>query len=315
MVKKLKTPPPLSPGQNVSEAFATILRHDFECLLDWEDGARTWADIEGVHQFRVSARRMRSAISLFRSAVPRTSSNLWAEELRWIAGEMGPARDLDVFITQGLSAVATTLPLPGREGLQRRAESRRAEVYQQQVCAMLDSERYRRFKEGFPGWYENRQWERAELRKKEIEYLRTNLVPFGRELMDKQERRVLSAGSHVNREDAAEMHSLRIECKKLRYAAEFFRPLFAGMDVFIAHMKGLQDLLGLMNDVAVTRRLLDQLLTGETDHETLVYAGGFVGWRACDFQHMLGKFDLYWEDFVETRHPWWKHSALIPAGA
>ena len=45
------------------------------------------------------------------------------------------------------------------------------------------------------------------------------------------------------------MHKLRIECKKLRYAAEFFMPVFAGMDDFIGHMKGLQDLLGVMNDV------------------------------------------------------------------
>ena len=117
------------------------------------------------------------------------------------------------------------------------------------------------------------------------------MVPFSRDLMDKQERKVLAAGSHVDRHAAEEMHSLRIECKKLRYAAEFFRPLFLGMDDFISHMKGLQDLLGLMNDVAVMRQLLDDLLKDETDHEILVYAGGLIGWRTCDYQHMLNRFD------------------------
>jgi hypothetical protein len=28
---------------------------------------------------------------------------------------------------------------------------------------------------------------------------------------------------------------------------------------------------------------------------------------------MLGRFDLYWEEFTEARHPWWKTSALIQA--
>jgi CHAD domain-containing protein len=139
------------------------------------------------------------------------------------------------------------------------------------------------------------------------------MIPFSRKLMDKQERKVLAAGSHVDRYNAEEMHSLRIECKKLRYAAEFFRPLFRGMDDFIAQMKGLQDLLGLMNDVAVMRQLLDSLLADESDHEILVYAGGLVGWRTCDYHHMLNRFDVYWEEFLDAKHPWWKKSALVQA--
>ena len=126
---------------------------------------------------------------------------------------------------------------------------------------------------------------------------------------------MLSAGSHVNRENPTEMHQLRIECKKLRYAAEFFRPLFEGMDNFIHHMKGIQDILGLMNDVAVMQHLLEDLLTSETDRELFVYAGGLIGWRTCDYHSMLGRFDGYWEEFGEAKHPWWKKSALIRSDA
>jgi CHAD domain-containing protein len=133
--------------------------------------------------------------------------------------------------------------------------------------------------------------------------------------MDKQEeRKVLAAGSHVDRNDAHAMHRLRIECKKLLYAAEFFFPLFAGMDGFIVHMRGLQDLLGLMNDVAVTSGLLADLTADANDHEVVVYAGGPIGWRTRDYHHMLDKFDLYREELVEAKHPWWKKSALIQVG-
>ena len=156
--------------------------------------------------------------------------------------------------------MAKDLPLPGGRALLDVAEARRAEVYEHQVRVMLDSDRFRRFKEEFAVWFESKQWEQAEPSKKEAKALSKSLLAFSRNLMDRQERKVLGVGTNVDRHSAVEMHRLRIECKKLRYAAEFFRPLFTGMDDFISHMKGLQDLLGLMNDVAITQKLLDDLL-------------------------------------------------------
>jgi len=290
----------------VSEAFAALLRHDLHQVLIWQHTARSWDDIEGVHQMRVGFRRMRSVLSLFRDAVPRQATKTWGDEMRWIAGELGPARDLDVFIAEGLGPVADLLPLSGAEQLLKLAEKRRAEVYQERVARMLDSERFQRFRDDFPGWLDARAWEKTHLKKKQVKHLHTGVVGYARKLLDKQERRVLTAGTHVDRDVAAEMHRLRIECKKLRYAAEFFRPLFGGMDVFIGHMKGLQDLLGVMNDVAVTHQLLDDLLVGSSDREVYVYAGGLIGWRSCEFRHLLLRFDDYWEELVEAKHPWWK---------
>jgi CHAD domain-containing protein len=303
---KSKTPPPINAEQSASDAFAAILRHNYEGMLGWQQSARTWDDIEGVHQMRVAFRRMRSAVSLFRDAIPRQATGVWGEEMRWIAGELGPARDLDVFITEGLGPVAELLPLPGADRLRLVAEERRAQTYREQVVAMLDSERFEHFREHFPTWLDAREWEQVPLKKKQAKRLHSGVVGYARRLLDKQERRVLAAGTHVNRDDAAEMHRLRIECKKLRYAAEFFLPLFHGMDVFIGHMKGLQDLLGTMNDVSVTHRLLDDLLAGSNDHALLIFAGGLVGWRSCEFRHMLLGFDHHWEEMVEAKHPWWK---------
>lgn len=309
----IKSSAPVDAGQNVSQAFATIMAHNFDFILEWEDKARGGEDIEGVHQMRVAIRRLRSAISLFRGAIPRESSQPWSEEMRWVVGELGLARDLDVFIDEGLSHAAPRLPLPGSEDLDRVARTRRARAYQEQVVPMLASDRYQAFKTGCSDWFTQRQWEgegRGGKKRKASEAMTGKLVPFARALLDKQERQVLKTGSNVDRNDAEAMHRLRIECKKLRYAAEFFRPLFIGMDGFIAHMKGLQDLLGLMNDVAVTRNLLDILLSEENDHRTLIFAGGLIGWRTCDFFHTLNRFDAVWEEFTEARHPWWKNSAL-----
>ena len=74
-------------------------------------------------------------------------------------------------------------------------------------------------------------------------------------------------------------------------------------------MRGLQDLLGVMNDVSVMRQLLDQILKGVNDAETLQYAGGIIGWRTCEYHELLKGFERRWEEFVEAKHPWWKKSA------
>lgn len=307
-----KSPAPVNASQTVSEAFATIMRHNLDYLLVWEDAAKNWDDIEGVHQFRVTVRRMRSALTLFRDAIPKERSRHWGDELRWMAGEMGLARDLDVFIDEGLGCIADNLPLKGADKLMSLAKVSRARVYENIVRPMLESDRYRQFKQAFAQWIDERAWEQGEVKSKVKERLEMNLVAYSRLLMDKQERKVLSAGSHVDQHSPQQMHRLRIECKKLRYAAEFFSPLFLGMDVFIGHMRGLQDLLGKMNDIAVMKGLLDFLFEeAQVDRELMVYTGGLIGWRTCDFHQTLEHFDKYWEEFTEAKHPWWKKSALV----
>ena len=56
---------------------------------------------------RVTSRRMRAALSSFRSAVPKEVSRHWSEELGWVASQLGRARDLDVFIAEGLASVSS----------------------------------------------------------------------------------------------------------------------------------------------------------------------------------------------------------------
>ncbi|MCB1752437.1 MAG: CHAD domain-containing protein [Gammaproteobacteria bacterium] len=306
MPQKLKNPAPVTVDQTTSEAASIIFRHFFEYLLTWEETAKTWDDIEGVHQVRISFRKIRSAFALFRDAIPKAASQPWNQEIRWIAGEMGLARDLDVFIDEGLGAVRGKLPFLGEQNLVALAMAAREKTYREQVRPMLESERYAKFKTGFQHWYQQREWETAELSKKQQTNLQMKLGKYSRKLLDKQERRVLARGSNIDRNDAYEMHQLRIECKKLRYAADFFKPLYTGVGNFIEHMKGLQDILGVMNDIAVTRHLLEVILADSNDHEALEYAGAIVGWRTCEFYHQLDNFDRYWDEFTEATHPWWK---------
>lgn len=309
MNKKAKKHAHFENHLTVSETFQTILRHNLEYLEGWEQAARSPEDIEGVHQTRVTFRRMRSLLTTFRPAIPKKLTAEWGETMRGLAGRLGRARDLDVFIDEALGEIRGKLSLPGEARLEALAKRKRDAAYDD-VRRMLDSEQYARFKADFTRWIEARSWEQGALKKKQRKLLEGNILPFARKVLDMQERRVLEAGAHVHKDVAEEMHRLRIECKKLRYAAEFFLPVFAGMDQFIDHMKGLQDLLGVMNDVAVMRGLLDEVLEGVEDLQVMEYAGGIVGWRTCRYHGLLEGFEQRWEEFVEAKHPWWKKHAL-----
>ncbi len=310
MPTKSKQLAPIKVNDTTSESIKIFLKHNFEYLIQWEETARSWDDIEGVHQMRVSFRKIRSIFSLFQQALPKSISKYWNEEIRWIGSQLGLARDLDVFIDEGLEVIATKIPFVGKDKLLQLAENHRSKTYHKQVCAMLDSKRYAKFKIDFEKWYEEKAWEKAELNKKHKTHLEMKLFDFSRLVLDNQERKVLRKGSQIDRDSATEMHQLRIECKKLRYAAEFFQPIFLGMEIFIKHMKGIQDILGILNDVSVMHDLLELLLGDSKDHELLEFSGAVIGWRTCEYYLQLKNFDSCWDEFTDTNHPWWKKSAF-----
>ena len=57
-------------------------------------------DADAWHQARVGLRRLRSALSIFRSVVTDKCLEHLRGELRWLAGTLGQARDIDVLISR-----------------------------------------------------------------------------------------------------------------------------------------------------------------------------------------------------------------------
>ena len=105
------------PDATLDEVLAAIFGAATEWVGANVEAACIGVDPEGVHQVRVGVRRLRSAFALFRDLLPDESLEGLRGELRWLGGELGPARDLDVFLTgtlEPLGMTHTTLeqPLP-----------------------------------------------------------------------------------------------------------------------------------------------------------------------------------------------------------
>lgn len=297
-------------AQSVGEVLVAVLRQDLAELAAWEPVARGGTDPEGVHQLRIGLRRMRVALICFRPALSRAASAPWLEELNWVGEQLAPARNLDVFIGEGLEVMNRALPLPGAERLAELAGQRR-EVAYGAVRALLEGERYQRFRREFRQWLDQAGWTQANPSPKQRACLAASVVPFARRRLDQLVRATLAAGLRAHQDPLVGLHPLRDQCKRLRYAAEIFIPLFAGMEPLIASARELQDRLGLMHDLTLTEDLLDEILADTQDQDLIHQAGALMGWRAHQYQEIQRGFGECWESFVHAKHPWWQSSALI----
>ncbi|MBF0158699.1 MAG: CHAD domain-containing protein [Magnetococcales bacterium] len=292
--------------ESTESVFVSILQQNFTELLKWEPVALAGEDIEGVHQMRVILRRMRSAVIIFRKAIPRQATDTISDEMRWAASELGPARDLDVFIDEGLKAMAGRMPLAqGETGMRELAWQHRQTAYQQ-VRDMIGSDRFRQFKETLPGWLAERPWRQGVTDEKGTLRLRQNIKIYATRMLNDRLLQVLQTGEQLDKKSAEELHLLRIECKKLRYATEFFSSFYGrdSMAGFVSALRSLQGTLGVMNDVAVMPYLLDGLLQGCNDRELITYAGAIIGWRSRQYEEVRGRLPSQWEQFAKMALPW-----------
>ena len=81
-------------------------------------------------------------------------------------------------------------------------------------------------------------------------------------MLDKLGRKVLAYGQVSAEMPDSELHSLRIACKKLRYALEFFRALYPKEETerVIQGLKAVQSALGHLHDASVQEQLVQDCL-------------------------------------------------------
>lgn len=291
-----ETPPPrmaqpvgLAPEMSVTQAFHRIAG---ECLAQLQGNvAELGHDPEYMHQARVAVRRLRSALSLFGVVLPEAFVGVM-QELRWIMGYLGPARDWDVFVTQTLPQIAEQLPdNRALARLQADAAELRA-VRRQAALETVRSQRYTRVVLTL-GLQLVRQ---AELPAKSVA-----LNEFATQTLTRQHKRVRRKGRRHALLNTAERHALRIAAKKLRYAAEFFAGLYPHKRarLYLAALAELQDVLGTLNDDAVTQRLLSELPVPRGQ------AAGIVsGWTACSSRVRLQELHQAWRNFTQQKVFW-----------
>jgi triphosphatase len=297
--------PALLPSMTVAQAFRTVV---FSCIAHLqanERGLLETGDPEYLHQARVALRRLRSALSVFNRAFPRRLFEELIAELRWLGGCLGPARDWDVFATETLRVVCAAFP--GDAGLhwltERTAELRTAANDTAREAVV--STRYAVLLLKLGGAFLREPWQ--QLAGDASATLRAlSLSEFAARVLERRHKNALKSGHGLGELDAAGLHALRIQIKKLRYAAEFFSALYNKGEVrdYLSALTGLQDLLGGLNDAATVERLLGVLRESEGANQWLEAPGLIRGWAACGSRAHLEQLGEAWRRFRDSKVFW-----------
>jgi triphosphatase len=264
---------PLATVETVARQIgATQLAH----IRAYEPGTRVGLDPEYLHKMRVATRRLRAALRVFSDCFAKGPLGTLQRELKWLADLLGAVRDLDVQLLAlpELQASLGAQPESGwrrlRSELGLRRERARAELE-----SGLAAPRYLRLLERAEQLFGERARRAGQAGTRPA-------VEAAAEILEARARKLRKAVKTCRREPSAEaLHRLRIRGKQLRYACEFFGPLYGpGFDEQVARLTELQDTLGLFQDRVVTGRLAaalrDECLSSATPAADYLFVLGLL---------------------------------------
>ncbi|MGH3037073.1 MAG: CHAD domain-containing protein [Gaiellaceae bacterium] len=220
---------------------AELRRHD--------PGTRLGRDSEELHDLRVATRRLRAILRAARPLLDPEWTAQLRDELRWLAGVLGPVRDLDVLIERLQSEIELLEPPERRAGARLLAlldEER--EAARTTMLAALSGDRYLAL------------LDRLETAPDDLPARDTNVTLAdiaAREFA--RLRRAVRALPPDPPDD--ELHAVRIRGKRARYAAELAEGV-VGKPArrFVRAAKRFQDVVGEHQDAVVAEERIRGLL-------------------------------------------------------
>ncbi|WP_234732067.1 CHAD domain-containing protein [Acidocella facilis] len=301
MLKPQKAAGALEGAPCLDEAVHDIIK---SCLNQFRANWAVFAhgdQVGAVHQMRVAMRRLRSALGLFNRALPCGEFLLLREEAKRIANAMGEARNWDVFIAMLQDGPANAFPQErGFAALAAQCRTHRAAGYDA-VRALLDDPATTRFIITAEAFIARRGW-RGGLPVEALAQLAAPASDFGAICLQRLHRKLRKRGRHLAALPAHDRHLVRIELKKLRYAAEFFGGLCAQKGKvrnFNRAAAALQEELGKLNDMATAEGLATRLQGGTP--EALRALGIVLGWTAHAALGEPRALNAAWAEFKATK--------------
>jgi len=211
---------------------------------------------DSVHKMRVAGRRMRSALQAYRRVLDRDATRPLTDELKWLSGELAPARDTEVMAARFAELVEGLPPElvlgPVRATLERSFARQQAQG-RERALAALDSGRYLALHDSIDALLADPPLTDHADR------------PARRELpanVRKAHRRLRRRMAAVDQQPAGEprdlaLHETRKAAKRLRYATEAAEPAVGPPATRLRkRLKPVQSLLGDHQDTVVARPVL-----------------------------------------------------------
>jgi inorganic triphosphatase YgiF len=284
--------PTLNKTQSISSVLQGMIGACLAHVQSNVPGALLKLDEEYLHQVRVGLRRLRVALSIAQRYRSDAELTALRKQVAKLCMELGRSREWDVFVTQTLAPICTRLPEhAGLRDVLSVSERARKKQHKEMENS-LASQDFQRMLLRFGAWMHGIQSDEVD----------TTLGQFAVQTLKKRSKLVAKHGNALTGEDAAQLHALRIACKKLRYSTEMFGSLFSESRTkeYGAALAQLQDILGTLNDIAVAHRLLNEL-DNAARHDTLAL---IRGWMEHDYAARIAEFGKAWKRFAGQREFW-----------
>lgn len=245
------------------EAIGPVLITRLQEMCSGLERALKWSDPEGVHDMRVSSRRLRGTLSDLAPYLGKRGLTQAVKQIKRIAHALGEVRDQDVAI-MGLQKLAAGAPDQAKATLHQFIQAR--EVIRKKARTDLRNELARtRLKQMESDFIEaiNSATTNSKARKKgsqagtEITY-----IEVARSIVDERLKKLEKLSkSFYHPLNVKPLHKMRIAAKRLRYALELFEQcLGPGTAIFARKVAGLQTSLGELNDCDVWLETFGQQL-------------------------------------------------------
>jgi CHAD domain-containing protein len=254
-----------------------LLRHDPVVRLEAGD--------EGVHQMRVSTRRLRSDLRTFRPVLDEAAVQLIADECKWLADILGGVRDLDV-LADNLARSAAELPEREREAagaLVERVHADRGPA-RRALDTTLAGDRYLELVTRLVGLSLD-----PPVTVPDDHPARESLIEIVRKPWDKLRAEIRSLPDEPVDED---LHQVRIRAKRSRYAAEAVADFVPAAGRHAERIADIQDVLGEHQDAVVAEQWLREAATKQELAAAEAYA---AGWLAAEQRAHADKVQGEWE--------------------
>lgn len=203
------------------------------------DAARADADPEAIHAMRVALRRTRALLRAYHAYIEFRGIKTLRNDLRWLAGELAPARELDVMIARidGYRRHSPKRLAVGFEPWRTSLDDQRVRA-QERIAAALGSSRYTRLMRNLDSFTTRRSSPDE-----------ASFVEAARATVTDAWKRLRRAGKRIDESDEETLHRVRIRTKQLRYLIEFSAPL-AGKAArhAVRELAAIQECLGIQRD-------------------------------------------------------------------
>ncbi|SDI85240.1 CYTH and CHAD domain-containing protein [Nonomuraea jiangxiensis] len=280
------------------EVVVNYLASQVAALLAQDPRVRR-AEDDAVHQARVAARRLRSALKAFKTVVVDTEQV--QEELRWLGTVLGEARDLEVTrarfarLLDGLPPELVTGPIQRRLGSD--LHKREQEAYDR-IKDALSGDRYYTLLNALDELVASPNLGKGAAKPAQEQLSAIAAAGWGR--VTKTYDTAQAIGDPERREIA--MHDVRKAAKRARYTAEALEPTLGPNMAKLAKLSaGIQEVLGTYQDGVVAQETLAKAAESarQAGEDTFTY-GVLIGIERSVAEQAHADFPRVWAETVKA---------------